>query len=121
MFARAAGLQLTHVPLQGHGRVMQAMMSGEIPAAVLTVADWGTLQQSGKGRMLAVSSAQRLRSIPIVPTSGRSGYDIEARPGMRCSRRPARRSGRRQSSPHGDRGLSAMLMSARSSSRSACR
>jgi tripartite-type tricarboxylate transporter receptor subunit TctC len=53
------------------------MMSGEIPAAVLTVADWGTLQQSGKGRMLAVSSGQRLAQYPEVPTFKESGYDIE--------------------------------------------
>jgi len=77
MFARAAGLQLTHVPYKGTAAVMQAMMSGEIPAAVLTVADWGTLQQSGKGRMLAVSSAQRLAQYPDVPTFRESGYDIE--------------------------------------------
>ena len=77
MFARAAGLQLTHVPYKGTAAVMQAMMSGEIPAAVLTVADWGTLQQSGKGRMLAVSSDQRLAQYPDVPTFKESGYDIE--------------------------------------------
>ena len=77
MFARAAGVQLTHVPYKGTANVMQAMMSGEIPAAVLTVADWGTLQQSGKGRMLAVSSPQRLVQYPDVPTFRESGYDIE--------------------------------------------
>jgi tripartite-type tricarboxylate transporter receptor subunit TctC len=77
MFARAAGVQLTHVPYKGTANVMQAMMSGEIPAAVLTVADWGTLQQSGKGRMLAVSSPQRLAQYPDVPTFKESGYDIE--------------------------------------------
>jgi tripartite-type tricarboxylate transporter receptor subunit TctC len=77
MFAKAAGLQLTHVPYKGTAAVMQAMMSGEIPAAVLTVADWGTLVQSGKGRMLAVSSAQRLAQYPDVPTFKESGYDIE--------------------------------------------
>jgi len=77
MSARAAGLQLTHVPYKGSASVMQAMTSGEIPAAVLTVADWGTLQQSGKGRMLAVSSPQRLAQYPEVPTFRESGYDIE--------------------------------------------
>jgi tripartite-type tricarboxylate transporter receptor subunit TctC len=77
MFAKAASLQLTHVPYKGTAAVMQAMMSGEIPAAVLTVADWGTLQQSGKGRLLAVSSAQRLAQYPDVPTFRESGYDIE--------------------------------------------
>lgn len=77
MFAKAAGLQLTHVPYKGTANVMQAMMSGEIPAAVLTVADWGTLAQSGKGRMLAVSSDKRLGQYPDVPTFRESGYDIE--------------------------------------------
>jgi tripartite-type tricarboxylate transporter receptor subunit TctC len=77
MFAKAAGVQLTHVPYKGTASVMQAMMSGEIPAAVLTVADWGTLQQSGKGRMLAVSSPQRIAQYPDVPTFKESGYDIE--------------------------------------------
>ncbi|HEY4171187.1 MAG TPA: tripartite tricarboxylate transporter substrate-binding protein [Reyranella sp.] len=77
MFAKAAGVQLTHVPYKGTANVMQAMMSGEIPASVLTVADWGTLQQSGKGRMLAVSSPQRLAQYPDVPTFKESGYDIE--------------------------------------------
>jgi len=77
MFAKAAGLQFTHVPYKGTANVMQAMMSGEIPAAVLTVADWGTLQQSGKGRMLAVSSPRRLAQYPDVPTFKESGYDIE--------------------------------------------
>ena len=81
MFARAAGVQLTHVPYKGTANVMQAMMSGEIPAAVLTVADWGTLQQSGKGRMLAVSSPQRLAQYPDVPTfkeSGLEGVDVSS-------------------------------------------
>jgi tripartite-type tricarboxylate transporter receptor subunit TctC len=77
MFAKAAGLQLTHVPYKGTAAVMQGMMSGEIPASVLTVADWGTLQQSGKGRMLAVSSEKRLPQYPDVPTFKESGYDIE--------------------------------------------
>jgi tripartite-type tricarboxylate transporter receptor subunit TctC len=77
MFAKAAGVQLTHVPYKGTANVMQAMMSGEIPAAVLTVADWGTLQQSGKGRMLAVSSPSRLAQYANVPTFKESGYAIE--------------------------------------------
>lgn len=77
MFAKAAGLQLVHVPYKGTANVMQAMMSGEIPAAVLPVADWGTLAASGKGRVLAVSSARRLAQFPQVPTFKESGYDIE--------------------------------------------
>jgi len=77
MFAKAAGLQLTHVPYKGTAQVLQALLSREIPAAVLTVADWGTLLPSGKGRMLAVSSAERQPQYPDVPTFKENGYDIE--------------------------------------------
>src|SRR5581483_5741463 len=77
MFAKAAGVPLTHVPYKGIANVMQALLSGEIPAAVLTVADCGTLQQSGKGRMVAVSSPQRIAQYPDVPTFKESGYAIE--------------------------------------------
>ena len=42
-----------------------------------TSADFGTLTQSGKGRMLAVSSARRIAQYPDVPTFKESGYDIE--------------------------------------------
>jgi tripartite-type tricarboxylate transporter receptor subunit TctC len=77
MFARAAGLQLTHVPYKGTASVLQALMSGEIPAAMLSVADWGAMVQSGKGRMLAVSAAARVAQFPDVPTFKESGYDIE--------------------------------------------
>jgi tripartite-type tricarboxylate transporter receptor subunit TctC len=77
MFAKAAGLQLTHVPYKGTASVMQALLSGEIPAAMLTVADWGTMVQAGKGRMLAVSGAARVAQFPDVPTFRECGYDIE--------------------------------------------
>ena len=77
LFAKAAGLSLTHVPYKGTASVLQALMSGEIPAAVLSIADFGALQQSGKGRLLATSGAKRSPQYPDVPTFKESGYDIE--------------------------------------------
>jgi len=77
LFARTAGLELTHVPYKGTASVLQAMMADEIPAAVLPVADLGTLEQSGKGRILAVTGAKRAAQFPNVPTFKESGYDIE--------------------------------------------
>jgi tripartite-type tricarboxylate transporter receptor subunit TctC len=77
LFAKAAGLELTHVPYKGTASVLQALMSGEIPAAVLPIADLGTLAQSGKGRILATSGAKRSPQYPDVPTFKESGYDIE--------------------------------------------
>ncbi len=77
MFAKAAGLQLVHVPYKGTANVLQALYAGEIPAAVLPIADLGTLAQGGKGRILASSGAARSPSFPDVPTFKESGYDIE--------------------------------------------
>lgn len=77
MFAKTAGLELTHVPYKGTANVLQGLISGEIPAAVLPIADLGTLAQSGKGRILATAGAQRSPHYPDVPTFKESGYDIE--------------------------------------------
>jgi tripartite-type tricarboxylate transporter receptor subunit TctC len=77
LFARTAGLELTHIPYKGTASVLQALMSGEIPAAVLPIADLGTLAQSGKGRILATSGAKRSPQYPDVPTFRESGYDFE--------------------------------------------
>jgi tripartite-type tricarboxylate transporter receptor subunit TctC len=77
MFARAAGLELTHVPYRGTAPVLQALVGGEIPAAVLVLADIGGLAQAGKARVLAVSGGRRAPGFPDVPTFKESGYDIE--------------------------------------------
>jgi len=77
LFARTAGLQLTHVPYKGTANVLQALISGEIPAAVLPIADLGTLVQSGRGRILATAGAHRAPQYPDVPTFEESGYAIE--------------------------------------------
>ena len=77
LFAKTAGLDLTHVPYKGTAQVLQALIAGEIPAAVLPIADLGTLAQSGKARILATAGAKRAPQYPNVPTFKESGYDIE--------------------------------------------
>lgn len=77
LFAKTAGIELTHVPYKGTASVLQALLAGEVPAAVLPIADLGALVQSGKGRILATSGAERSPQYPDVPTFKESGYDIE--------------------------------------------
>ena len=77
LFAKTAGLDLTHVPYKGTAQVLQALIAGEIPAAVLPIADLGTLAQSGKARILATAGAKRAPQYPDIPTFKESGYDIE--------------------------------------------
>lgn len=77
LFAKTAGIELTHVPYKGAAPVLQALATGEIPAAVLAIADLGTLVRSDKGRILASSGAKRSPQYPDVPTFKESGYEIE--------------------------------------------
>jgi tripartite-type tricarboxylate transporter receptor subunit TctC len=77
MFAKAAGIELTHVPYKGGAPAMQALLSGEIAAAVLTLTDLGQHARSGKVRVLATSGAKRSPQYPELPTFKESGYDIE--------------------------------------------
>jgi tripartite-type tricarboxylate transporter receptor subunit TctC len=74
MFAREAGIELTHVPYKGTAPVMQAIAGGEISAISTVAADIGTLVKSGKARLLAVSGEHRMKQFPDVPTFKESGY-----------------------------------------------
>jgi tripartite-type tricarboxylate transporter receptor subunit TctC len=77
LFAGTAGIELVHVPYKGTASVLQALVSGEIPAAVLPISDLGALAQSGKARILATSGARRSPQFPDVPTFKEGGYEIE--------------------------------------------
>jgi tripartite-type tricarboxylate transporter receptor subunit TctC len=77
LFAKAAGIELTHVPYKGGAPAMQALLSGEIAAAVLTLTDFGQMARSGKVGVLATSGARRSPQYPELPTFKESGYDIE--------------------------------------------
>jgi tripartite-type tricarboxylate transporter receptor subunit TctC len=80
MFARAAGIQLTHVPYKGTAPAMQALASGEIVAASTVAADIRPLVESGKARLLAVAGEKRDPMFPQVPTFREQGYDLVALP-----------------------------------------
>jgi len=77
MFARAAGIDLVHVPYKGTANAMQALASGEIAAASTVVADLKTVEKSGKAYTLAASGSQRPLAFPDVPTFKELGYNIE--------------------------------------------
>jgi tripartite-type tricarboxylate transporter receptor subunit TctC len=80
MFARTAGIELTHVPYKGTAPALQALAGGEVSALSTVAADIGTLVKSGKARLLAVSGEKRAAAFPDVPTFKESGYDLVALP-----------------------------------------
>ena len=80
MFAREAGITLTHVPYKGTAAAMQALAAGEVSAVSTVVSDIRPLVAAGKARLLAVAGEQRDPGFPEVPTFRQQGFDLVAQP-----------------------------------------
>jgi tripartite-type tricarboxylate transporter receptor subunit TctC len=80
MFAKSAGLTLTHVPYKGTAAAMTAIAGGEVSAISTVAADIRALVTGGRARLLAVAGEQRDATFPEVPTFRELGYDLVAKP-----------------------------------------
>ncbi len=77
LFARAAGIELLHVPFTGGAPGLQALLSGTVDLAVLAPEEMAGLAQAGEVRPLAVASAARLGgAYAEVPTFRELGWDV---------------------------------------------
>jgi tripartite-type tricarboxylate transporter receptor subunit TctC len=74
LFKSAAGVQMTHVPYNGSGPSLTALMGAQVTLSSDTIVASMPLIKAGKIRPLAVFSAQRLKALPDVPTMAESGY-----------------------------------------------
>jgi len=78
MFANAAGIKLFHVPYQGGGPAVRALLAGEVQALASGPAAAVGQIQAGKMRALAGWGAKRLALMPDLPTFQELGYkDVE--------------------------------------------
>jgi len=78
MFANAAGIQLFHVPYQGGGPAVTALLGGQVEALASGPAAAVGQIQGGKMRALAGWGAKRLDLMPDLPTFMELGYqDVE--------------------------------------------
>ncbi len=75
LFKQATGANIVHVAYRGSGASMTAVVGGEV-AMVSTYVPVALPQvQAGRLRPLAVTSAQRSRALPDVPTMAESGVE----------------------------------------------
>lgn len=78
LFARQAGIDITHVPYKGNAPAMVDLVGGQIQ--ILFDPPQTTLSRAAAGvRPLAVTSRQRFAGLPSVPTiaeSGGSSYEF---------------------------------------------
>jgi tripartite-type tricarboxylate transporter receptor subunit TctC len=73
-FARAAGIEVIHVPYRGGAAAAQDLASGAIDAVFTTLVSAGPVADGGRARFLAVGTLTRVESRPEVPTIAESGY-----------------------------------------------
>ncbi|TCH99659.1 tripartite tricarboxylate transporter substrate binding protein [Roseococcus sp. SYP-B2431] len=74
MFASSAGLRLLHVPFQGAGPAITALLSGDIKALASAPGTLTQHVQSGRLRVLGCWGRERAPAFPEVPTFMESGF-----------------------------------------------
>jgi tripartite-type tricarboxylate transporter receptor subunit TctC len=73
-----AGVKLVHVPYAGSGQAMTALLRDDVHIACLPAIAVMPHRDTGKIKMLAVSTGRRSPYLPETPTLKESGVDVEA-------------------------------------------
>jgi tripartite-type tricarboxylate transporter receptor subunit TctC len=77
LFKRKTGARFAHIPYKGANDSVTAVMAGDV---TMTLADAGPASvglQSGRVKALAVTTAERLKDYPNVPTLSELGIDLK--------------------------------------------
>ena len=78
LFRLTAGLDLVHVPYNGSGPAIAAVLAGHTPIAVASSATAAPQVKDSKLRALAVMGKTRMPVLPDAPTMAEAGYpDVE--------------------------------------------
>src|SRR5262249_5014731 len=80
LFRLALNLDMVHVPFNGAGPALQSVIAGHTPIAFTAFPPAVPLVKAGTLRALAVTSAERLKALPDVPTmaqAGQAGQEAE--------------------------------------------
>ncbi|MGE4243783.1 Bug family tripartite tricarboxylate transporter substrate binding protein [Ramlibacter sp.] len=74
LFAGASGADLIHVPYKGGAQVMTDLVGGHVPIAMVSPGTAVPHVQSGKVRVLGITTTKRSSVFPDVPTIAEQGY-----------------------------------------------
>lgn len=75
---KATGVKAAWIPFDGGNKAALALFGGHIDVAVMTPSSALAQVKSGEIRLLGVSTEERSRYLPDVPTMKEQGYDIVA-------------------------------------------
>jgi tripartite-type tricarboxylate transporter receptor subunit TctC len=73
MFRLAFKLDLNHIPFNGAGPELQAVLSGQVPVGFASVPSFAPQVKAGQLRGLAVTADKRTAALPEVPAMGELG------------------------------------------------
>jgi len=76
LFMKSASIQMRHLPTNGGGPALTAILGNNAQVLVTSVAAANAQIKAGKLRALACFSEKRAASLPDVPTMKESGYDV---------------------------------------------
>jgi tripartite-type tricarboxylate transporter receptor subunit TctC len=76
-FAKAAGIELVHVPYKGVPPAVRALIAGEIDLVIGSLASYMPPARQGQIKALAYTGPRVSRQIPDVPTLASAGYDLD--------------------------------------------
>lgn len=74
LFARGAGIALAHIPYKGGKPAISDVLGGQLPLVAVNAVEVQPLWKDGKLKVLAALSAQRVSTMPDVPTIAESGF-----------------------------------------------
>lgn len=81
LFRSQTGLNLTHIPYRGAAPAITDVVGGQLPFMFVDTSSGGSFITTGKVRAIGVASAQRLKSMPEIPTlieQGLAGFEAYA-------------------------------------------
>jgi tripartite-type tricarboxylate transporter receptor subunit TctC len=76
LFMKSAGIQMRHLPTNGGGPALTAILGNNAQVLVSSIAAANSQIKAGKLRALACFSEKRAASLPDVPTMKELGYDV---------------------------------------------
>jgi tripartite-type tricarboxylate transporter receptor subunit TctC len=76
--ALKSGTRMVHIPYPGSPQAMTAVLRGDVQMACLPAISVTPQLATGKIKILAVSTAQRSKFLPEIPTLKETGIDVEA-------------------------------------------
>jgi tripartite-type tricarboxylate transporter receptor subunit TctC len=77
LFNSKTGARFAHIPYKGSNDSITAVMSGDVSMTLVDAGPASTALQGGRVKALAVTSGERLKDLPNIPTMSELGVDLK--------------------------------------------